>query len=184
MTRILVLCLLTVMWVPACGEYSGHFCATGTESTRSTTDVGALIIVNGRSVENGRATGSEQNLVYLMVICSGVKPGPTQGVGGGIEGNPMSNPKIYSEWETTSGTARVSLDWETHSDTISIGDEKFNRKNGNTFFIERKTDGRLVAQQCGNLGPAANFSQVAAKIREMLKDNNIVGSAKFRQVDN
>jgi len=134
-------------------------------------------------VVGGRAVGDEENLLYLMIICSGVKSGPVQSNGGGIEGYPMSTPMIYYEWGTTAGTARVTIDWDTSSGVVTIGDQKFDRAKGNTFFIERKPDGKLSAKQCGILGPAATFSEVAARVRQTLPDDEVVRKAKFSAVD-
>jgi hypothetical protein len=183
-TSLLVLLVSFLMAVPACDFGAGRFVAVGTESSGSLTNIGCLSIVEGYSVKNGSATGDKKKLLYLMIICSGVKPAADQEVGGGIEGDPMSKPEIYYQWGTTTGPARASLEWNTASDTISIGGKEFNREDGDTFFIERKADGSLFAQQCGKLGPDADFLKLAKRIRDTMRDNDLVRAAKFRGVDN
>jgi hypothetical protein len=179
--KITILVILTCLI--SCGGCSGQFCAIGTSSTGSTTHVGCLSAVQGKKVEGGRAVGDKENLLYLMIICSGVKAAPDQSTGGGIEGDPMSKPEISYQWGTTAGTARVTINWDTGSGVVAIGDQKFDRAKGNTFFIERTPDGKLSAKQCGILGPAASFSEVADRIRQTLPDNEVVRTAKFSEVD-
>lgn len=172
-----------ILCLPACDIGAGSFCANGMDSTSSSTHVGCISILKGYAVEHGRAVGDRQNLVYLMILCSDTKAAADQQVGGGVEGNPMSKPFIYYTWKTTNGTARVSIDWNTRSDIISIGSQEFERAKGNAFFIERKSDGKLIAKQCGTLDSSASFPEIAKQIRENLPNDELIKSAKFRGVD-
>lgn len=167
----------------ACTVSTGSFCAIGIKSLGSTTHIGCLSIVQGRAIRDGRATGERQNLIYLMIICRDAKATADQSSGGGIEGDPMSDAIIYYDWKTTTGTAHVSLDWNTRSDTVSVEGQQFYRAKGNVFFIERKSDGKLIAKQCGDLPSTSDFAQIAMQIRQKLPDDDLVRSAKFQNVD-
>lgn len=176
-------CVILLLFLSACDPFAGNYCAIGENSLGSTTHVGCLSRVEGRVIAHGRAVGETQNLLYLMIICPGLKAASSLAVGGGIEGDPMSEPFIYYDWDTTSGMVRVSVNWKTSSDVISIGQKNFRRADGNVFLIERSPNGDLVAKQCGLLGPKASFADAARLIRQKLPDDELVRSVRFRTLD-
>jgi hypothetical protein len=171
-------CLLLVLTLCGCDVKTGHFCANGEKQIGSSSHVASLAIINGCRAANG-LLGENENLLYLMIVCPTLKLGTNESIGGGIEGDPMATPLIYNEWQTTSGEARVTIEWNTRSDSVSIGQKEFNRTAGNVFFIVRKATGELVARQCGMLGPNADFSDLIQLVRRTSDGDELVRSVKF-----
>lgn len=154
--------------------------ATGSEDSASSSHVGCLSIVHGHSPTNGAL----ENYLYLVIICQGAKQSDIRGFTSGVNGDPMSKAELDYAWETTTGSSiSVPIFWKIGSEDILIGNNTFNRKNGNVFTIVRQPNGKLEAQQCGTLGLHADSKDAVQFIRRQCSANKLVGAVKFYGVD-
>jgi len=142
--------------------YSGH--------------VGQLTVIQGRPRKNG--TPALHNWLYVMIICRDVQAAESRSSSSGINKDIMSYPLFHYGWATQNGTADVSFRWNTWTDSVSIGEQKFKRKNGNVFVVVRNPDGQLTTQQCGSLGPSAASTEIVPHIREQLPQDALVASVR------
>jgi hypothetical protein len=114
-----------------------------------------------------------------MIICPGVQVAENQYAGNGINHDIMSDPLFSYEWGTLDGIAHVSFRWNMWTDTISIGKQKFSRKNSNVFVIVGKPNSELTTQSCGKLGPEAGLSEIVQHIKQQLPNDKLVASVIF-----
>ena len=172
------------MFVSACDLKRSQFYPSGQKSLNSSSHVGELVVVYGQSpLTSEDAKTAYQNYLYVMIVCPGVKAAESKAHQDGIEGDLMSAPVIYHSWETTTGAVRVHFTWDTRSDTVSVGREKFSRKSGNVFVLIRNVNGSVLAQQCGNLDSQADFPELMQHLRRLFSTNNLVSSVKFYRID-
>jgi hypothetical protein len=141
--------------------------------------VGGVITIYGRPPIRGKPT--LHNWLYLMIICPGVQAAESHKRASGITLGGGAAVEFHSDWETVTGSARVSLRWDRRSDSIAIGSQRFQRKNGNVFVVVRKPSGELTTQQCGTLGPLAECPEVAHHIRQQLPTDEFVALAAIRE---
>lgn len=172
---ILALCsfYMALWFVVAAPPYS----VTGQRGVSlSSGHVGQLSVVYGRSPENERP--ALRNWLYLLIICPDVQAADSQSHASGINRDVMSFPLFHYDWGTQSGTVHVSFRWNMWLDYISIGEQKFKRKDGNVFVVVRNPDGKLTARQCGSLGPLADTPEVVRHIRAQVPKDVLVAAVR------
>ena len=141
--------------------------------------VGGVSTIYGWPRVNGKRT--LQNGLYVMLIFPGVRAAESHSHTSGLGPGEESSVECHYDWETITGSAHLSLLWNTRSDSIAIGRQRFERKNGNVFVVVRNTNGELTSQQCGNLGPLAEVSEIVRHIRQQLPRDELVASVRMSE---
>lgn len=160
----------------ACNVQRGRFVVSSDQVFPFSTP-GGLDVVKGAPAEafTGRVSGSDKNLLYVLLISPEFPKKSTSGI-------------VFGEYSTTliytlnDGTRDipVSFEWDRKNDTIAMGGRKFSRANGNVFVVRLDAEGKVVCQQIANLGPDGSPQQALELVRQKLPNDELVRKLTFK----
>ena len=177
----LVLFISTLIFLHGCGggAQGSAYTIYGDVSFALAGIAGDFTIIRGDVAQTTTTRIHETPLMYYLVVAPGI-------VGKG-SGNGASHAECVStsnwKWITDQSEFRVEARWDRCTGQVSIGDEKFDYKNGNAFVIIRLPSGKLTAQQCGSFDSKLTKEEVFKHIKESLRDDSPAKSVEVYQWD-
>lgn len=165
--RFVAIITLLLFGVTGCDIQRGRFVTSG-DRYWPFSSPGGICIVQGSPTTPviGGASGSDQNLLYVIFISPKWPQKDTSGVG-------------FSKYVTTviqtlsTGTRdiKVLFDWNRQKDTIAVGKQEFPREKGNVFVVQLDVKGEVICRQLTSLGPDSSFQQVLEHARQQLPND-------------
>jgi hypothetical protein len=161
-----------------CDEQHGRFYMSGESYTAFRSNVGGVDIVDGYSAQPINETdGNEQHLLYILIICPGVRAHSS--TSSSDSGRYFST--LDYSWDTENGKISMQVQWNRDSDTVAIGDQKFDRNKGNVLVVRRETNGKIVGEQLSSLGTHAAFSEVLYHVQQKLTNDQLIASLELNK---
>ncbi len=150
-----------------CGIQLGKFTSSG-GFTALGPEFGILAYERGRPWES---SGPDKNLLYIVVICPGVKAHPPSGSSGEI-GRFTSSQHCW--WSTNSGRIEFSYNWNRVFDSVQILGFSFDRTAGNAFVARRTTAGRWTVEQLASVPTDVSLTDALRQIQHQLPQDRSV----------
>jgi hypothetical protein len=118
------------------------------------------------------SSGPDKNLLYIVVICPGVKVHPPSGSAQQI-GRFTSSQRCW--WSTDSGQIEFSYSWNRVFDSVRILGFGFDRAAGNAFVARRTSNGRWAVEQLAYVSTDLTLSEALRQIQRQLPQDRSVG---------
>jgi hypothetical protein len=178
-TRKAVLLIVVLGLLPGCRLASGEkYIAPSANSMDLVSHPGVFWIVPGHALlDGGRTMGPQQNLLYLLIVC----PKLSASARGTATDYGESLNVYLSNWETTQGKVSISVAWDKRADMVTIGKDRFKRREGSVFVVVRQSHGELVSSQLPNPHRDLDANDALRFIQERMKDHEIVSEVRLAQ---
>jgi len=137
--------------------------------TLSANPMAELSIIYGGQLVDGLR--KQQNQLFLLITCPDLQRASNQSQESGLNYEIRAYPRWHKRWETTGGMIELSVSWNIWTGTITVGNKKFNRKNGNVFVIVRQPTGEWQSWQCGSLEVDADYDAMVRHIRNACREH-------------
>ena len=103
-------------------------------------------------------------MLYLVFVCPDIRSVTHDQSGGSWE---RLLTVVEHEWGGDGIVAKAKVVWNRESDAITIGNDTFDRKLGNTFVI--KVEGALTAYQIGVADPGLSYELLLDYVKSRTK---------------
>lgn len=150
------------------GAQSGAYTVSGDVSFGLSGVSGDFTIIKGDIAPLTATSTNDRPLMYYLMVAPGIV---SKGSGNGANHGECVSTSHW-KWITDQSEFRVEAGWDRCSGQVSIGDEKFDYKNGNAFVIIRLPSGKLTTQQCGSFDSKLTKEEVFKRIKESLRDDS------------
>ncbi len=173
LSLLLLLCSLTACDIGR----SAKFIAPSNRLVELASHNGFLWTVPGNAVlDGGRSMGPQQNLLYLLVVC------PDIGADKKGSGTTFGTVNRYeSHWGTRNGKVSVAVVWNRSTDTVTVGQQKFERGAGGVFVIIRRQDGTITTRQLPSPAEDADEKRILRFIQQRLTNDALVASIRLTE---
>jgi hypothetical protein len=132
--------------------------------------LGILALQRGRPFGS---SGSDENLLYIVMICPGLKAHPPLGSSQEMVTFTSSQ---HCWWSTNSGKIEFSYTWNRLFDSVRIVGFNFDRAAGNAFVARREIGGQWSVQQLAHVSGAVDVSEALRQIqRQIPQDRYVAG---------
>jgi hypothetical protein len=172
-----LLCLITSC---AQGQQRGQYSVSGNKTVSLSNARGFATVFRGHALsKDGSVIGGEKTLLALLVLAPGQPPGD-------------SSPENHVHEKTVTRIERLwSLNpregfqakWDRREDIVYIGDEAFNRKDGNMFFVVCGLDNAPVVHQIPGVQENMEVGSLIDVIKAKLPEQkSLLGKLKLEVV--
>jgi len=166
-----------LMGVLGCGVQQGRFVTSGDQSKTLLSPLGSIDIVDGYATKSDQEPGVQydKHLLYVLIMTSCVQE------------HGSSSESDYGEyftrlshtWNTEKGLLTVSIPWNRQTDIVTIGNQKFNRKQGNVFVVRVNSNEQIFGQQLANPASEIGFQKLLEYIQKQLPKDKLIASIKI-----
>jgi hypothetical protein len=123
--------------------------------------------------------GEQQNLLYVLVVCPDFAASET-GTGTRYGGRANS---YVAHWGTSAGPVDVAVDWDKHTDMVTVGSQTFGRSTGSVFVVRRERSGTLSTTQLPSPSTDVRADQALRYIQERMSTDTLITAIRLPQRD-
>jgi hypothetical protein len=175
-TNILIICTIALA-MTGCGQQRGRFTTTGSQYGALLPAIACIEIVDGEEVEPSQnSIVGLQHLLYVVIVYPGAKQKTSEKASGNFDTYVTT---LEHSWVTEDGLIKATIKWDRQADTVAIGKQRFNRKDGDVFILRMGANKEFIGQQLGRLGPRADFKEVLRYVREQQPEDKPISLLKL-----
>ena len=169
--------LAVAMVITGCGR--PKFVAPSGGSVELATHNGFLWTIPGSAVLGDGTMGAQQNLLYVLVVCPDLAASEK-----GTESQHAGRINSYiSRWGTSAGPVAVAVDWDKHTDTVTVGGQTFGRSTGSVFVVKRERGGTLSPTQLPSPAMDIGYDEALRYIQRQMSNDTIIAAIRLPQRD-
>ncbi len=169
--------LAAALILTGCGR--PKFVAPSSGSVELATHNGFLWTIPGSPLLDDGTMGAPKNLLYVLVVCSDLAASE-KGTGTRYGGRENS---YVSRWGSAAGPVVVAVDWDKHTDTVTVGSQTFGRSTGSVFVVRRERSGTLSATQLPGPSTDVGSDQALRYIQERMSTDTLITAIRLPQRD-
>jgi hypothetical protein len=162
--------IVLAMAISGCGVQFGKYQGSGGYFDLLSPDFGIL------AIDRGSPWGSsepEHNLLYIVMLCPGVKVHPPLG---SSQSTGRFTSSQYCWWSTDSGQLTFSYSWNRVFDSVRVVGFTFDRASGNAFIARRSADGLWSVKQLSNVSEALDSSEALNQIKQQMAQDRYIAA--------
>ena len=176
--RPYILSLLAfALTITGCGR--PKFIAPSAGSVELGTYNGFFWTIPGNPVLDDGTMGAQQNLLYVLVVCPDLaasEKGTETRYGGRMN-------SYIARWGTSAGAVAVAVDWDKHTDTVTVGGQTFGRRTGSVFVVKRERGGTLSPTQLPSPATDIGYDEALRYIQRQMSNDAIITAIRLPQRD-
>jgi hypothetical protein len=155
------------------------FIAPSSGSVELASHNGFLWTIPGSPLLDDGTMGAQQNLLYVLVVCPDMaasEKGTETRHGGRIN-------SYASRWTSSRGPVSICLDWDKHTDTVTVGARTFGRSTGSVFVVRREPTGALSSIQLPSPSTDLGTGEALRYIQQHMSTDTVITEIRLPQRD-
>ena len=177
MHPLLLSTLAVALVLTGCGR--PKFIAPSSGSIELASHNGFLWTIPGSPLLDDGTMGAQQNLLYVLVVCPDLAASE-RGTGTRYGGRANS---YSSLWANSQGPVSISVDWDKHTDTVTVGGRTFGRSTGSVFVVRRERSGALSSTQLPSPSTDLGSDQALHYIQRQMSTDTLITTIRLPQRD-
>lgn len=168
---------LVALVVIGCGR--PRFIAPSSGGVELATHNGFLWTIPGNPMLDDGTMGAQQNLLYVLVVCPDLaasEKGTETRYGGRMN-------SYIARWGTPAGPVAVAVDWDKHTDTVTVGGQTYRRSTGSVFVVKRERGGTLSPTQLPSPATDIGYDATLRYIQRQMSNDSIITAIRLPQED-